>query len=368
MNKSIAHLLLFILALLVAVPVMAQEADEEVFPVTVEHKFGSTTITETPERVVSLGFNDQDPLLALGVTPIAVRYWYGDESDATFPWADEYVEGEEPIVFNMPFGGLNYEAILALEPDLIVAVYSGITEEEYDLLTEIAPTIAQTEEYTDFGMPWQAATLLIGEALGKSAEAEALVSEAETLIVEACEQNPQFAGKSIAVVYGYSAGSYGYYIDQDPRARFFTDLGFVVPEELLEIAGDSFYADVSNERLDLLDQDLIVFVGLQFIEGGQEAIEAEPLFGQLNAVQDGRIIYIANDFDDALQFSTVLSVPYVLDGVMPELEAVFPADGETAEASEGCASSLEATEEAIVTEEPAATEEPVGTEAATAEA
>ena len=102
-----------ILMLMMVSPIAAQD----VFPVTIEHKFGSTTITEQPQRVVSIGYTEQDFLLALSVQPVAVRYWYGDENDAIFPWADNYVEGDQPIVLNMPYGSLNYEAILELEPD-----------------------------------------------------------------------------------------------------------------------------------------------------------------------------------------------------------------------------------------------------------
>lgn len=58
----------------------------------------------------------------------------------------------------MPFGELDIERIAALEPDLISGVYSGITEDEYVRLSEIAPTITQTGGYVDFGMPWQEMT------------------------------------------------------------------------------------------------------------------------------------------------------------------------------------------------------------------
>src|SRR5262245_38105575 len=47
------------------------------FPVTSEHKFGATTITAKPERVVAVGLVEQDALLALGVVPVATREWYG---------------------------------------------------------------------------------------------------------------------------------------------------------------------------------------------------------------------------------------------------------------------------------------------------
>lgn len=302
----------------------AAEVTQDAFPVTIEHKFGSTTITEAPQRVVSIGFSEQDPLLALGVIPVAVRYWYGDESNAIFPWAQDEANGAQPVVLNMPFGGLNYEAILALEPDLISAVDSGITQEEYDALSQIAPTIAQLPEYIDFGMPWYETTRLIGAAVGKSDQAEALISNVEGLFAEAREQNPQFAGKEIVVAYNYGEDhTYGYYSDQDIRGRFFAQLGFVVPDELNEIAGESFYADISLERIDLFEADVLIFVGLQFAEGGREAIEADPIISQLDVVQEGRVVYIPSGYDDALQFSTVLSLEYALEGVLPELQAVI---------------------------------------------
>lgn len=328
MKFHLRSILTLLALLLVGVaPLAAQDADP--FPVTVEHQFGSTTITEAPQRVVAIGYTEQDYLLAVGVTPVAVRYWYGDETNAIFPWAEDYVEGDAPIVLNMPYGTLNYEAILALQPDLISAVTAGITQEEYDLLSQIAPTITQTSDYINFGMPWQEVMKLVGTAVGKAEEAEAVVDDVETLFADARAEHPQFEGKTAAVSYFYT-DTFGMYTDQDSRGRFFADLGFVIPDELVEIAGDLFYADISAERIDLLDQDLIAIVNLQFIEGGREALEAEPLFSQLNAVQDGRVVYLDEQSENALGFSSPLSLSYALDAVLPQLEAIFP---DSAEAS-----------------------------------
>jgi iron complex transport system substrate-binding protein len=46
------------------------ESEAAAFPVTIEHKFGETTIDAEPERVVSIGYNEHDFLLALGVVLI----------------------------------------------------------------------------------------------------------------------------------------------------------------------------------------------------------------------------------------------------------------------------------------------------------
>lgn len=305
-------------------PLSAQ--DEAAFPVTIEHKFGSTTIEAEPQRIVVLGYTEQDPYFALGAEPVAIRYWYGDES-AIFPWAVEAADGVQPEVLNLTYGALNYEAILALEPDLISAIDAGISAEEYEALSAIAPTIAQYDEYLDFGMPWQETTRLVGTVLGKSNEAEALVEDIETRFQTIREENPQFEGKTVSVSY-YLGEIYGYYTDQDSRARFFTDLGFVIPEEQIEIAGEEFYAYISEERLDLFDQDLLVFLGLQFFEGGSEvALDAHlsnPLITQLSAMQEDRVVFVPDEYDDALQFSTILSLGYLLDGLVPEIASVIP--------------------------------------------
>jgi hypothetical protein len=77
---------------------------------------------------------------------------------------------------NMPFGELDFEKITALQPDLIIGVYSGFTEEEYNTLSKIAPTVAQSGGYIDFGMPWQEQTRMIGRTLGRTEQAEQMVA------------------------------------------------------------------------------------------------------------------------------------------------------------------------------------------------
>lgn len=319
--RTFSILMLLALSLVSIAPLTAQDEDNP-FPITIEHQYGTTTITEAPQRIVSIGYTEQDFLLALGVNPIAIRYWYGEE-DAIMPWAEDSVVGEKPLVLQLDYGALNYELILELQPDLISAVTSGITQEEYDILSQIAPTITQTDEYINFGMPWQDVTLMIGTALGKQSEAEALVADTEALFADAREKNPQFEGKTVAAAYYYD-DIFGFYTSQDSRARFFTELGFVVPDDLVEFAGELFYANISIERIDLLDQDLIAIVNLQFIEGGREELESKPLFGLLTAVQEGRVLYMDEVSENALGFYSPLSIPYALEEVLPLLEAIFP--------------------------------------------
>jgi iron complex transport system substrate-binding protein len=291
---------------------------------TIEHKYGNTEIRGVPERVVSVGFNDQDPILALGVTPVAVRDWFGDQPNAVWPWAQDELEDADPE--GLPAGELNFEEIATLEPDLIVGVFSGMTEDEYGTLSEIAPTIAQPDGYVDYGVPWQEQTQVIGRALGREERARDLVADVEVQFAEVREAHPEFEGATGAVALLDEGGTYNAYGPEDLRGRFMAALGFELPPEIAELAGDGFFAQISEERLNLLDTDVLVW-----IVNSQEAADAlreNQIYQQLDVAQEGRDIFldVNEPLAGALSFSTVLSLPFLLDELVPRLAAAV--DGE----------------------------------------
>lgn len=298
------------------------------FPITIEHKFGSTEIPAAPERVVSVGYQDHDALIALGVTPVAVRYWFGDENDVIFPWAEDEAGGADPEILNMP-DSINFEAIATLRPDLIVGVYSGMDSRDYELLSQIAPTVAQPPDYIDYGTPWDVQTLMIGRALGRADRAQELVDDVKAQFDAIRKEHPEWEGRSVMVVTPPGEGQFGTFASEDPRSRFFTSLGFEVPTRIDDLAGESFYAQISPERVDLLEADLLVWDQLSYFSGGRGAIEADPLLQQTDAMQQGRAIFLEGDLEYAFGFNTVLSLPFVLDGVEPMLEAALDGDPTT---------------------------------------
>ncbi len=298
----------------------ATEPAAGAFPVTIEHKFGTTEIAEEPQRVLALGYQEHDAILALGVEPIAVRYWFGDETDVIFPWAEDEAGDADPEILNMTHGELNYEAITALRLDLILGIYSGITADEYETLSQIAPTVAQTDDYVDFGVPWQEMTRTVGRALGREDHAQDLVAEVEAEFAAVRDAHPEFAGRSV-VVATYGTDEIGFFASEDPRSRFFTSLGFEVAAELDELAGDSFYGTLSPERTDLLERDLLVWDQMAYVDGGRPTIEADPLVAGLAVMTDQRAVYLEGDVEDAFAFSSVLSLPFALDEITPLIAA-----------------------------------------------
>lgn len=307
-----------------ATPDSAGEDDAAVFPVTIEHKYGSTTIEERPERVVSVGFSEQDAILALGVVPVGIRDWYGDQPNAVWPWAQDELGGATPEVLSS--SELNYEQIRALDPDVIVGLTSGMTEEEYETLSQIAPTVPQSDEYIDYGVPWQVIQTTIGQALGKAEEAEQLVADTEALLAEIAAAHPEWQGKQLAIAYEFD-GQIGAYASSDGRPRLMSGLGFVTPAEYDELAGDLFFSTFSWEEVGRLDTDLLMWISSQ--EEIIEAIKANPLRQQLNAAKEGREIFLDELEAGAFSFASPLSIPFLVESLVPKIEAAMDADPAT---------------------------------------
>lgn len=281
---------------------------------TITHRFGQTTVPADPQRVVTVGFTDHDAVLALGVAPVAYTGWLSDEP---LPWQD--LGGAAPVVLDETQP--DFEQVAAAAPDLILAVHSALTQDQYDVLSGIAPTVAQSADDVDFGTPWQDQTRTIGTALGREEQADALVADVEARFTEAAAAHPQFAG--VVAVAGLTGpdGTYYAYGPGDARAQFLGALGFAQPAEIGALAGDSFFAALSAERFDLLSS-AGALLWITTTDAERAALTANPAYAGLTPVQQGRDVFPAYDpLGMALTYNTPLSLPYALDGVLPALTA-----------------------------------------------
>ena len=72
-----------------------------------------------------------------------------------------------------------------------------MTDRDYKLLSGIAPTVAQTGDYPDYGLPWQEQARVTGAALGRDHEADAVVDDVEARS-PACGRPPGVRRKRLA--------------------------------------------------------------------------------------------------------------------------------------------------------------------------
>jgi iron complex transport system substrate-binding protein len=290
----------------------------DTFPVTVEHKFGETTIDAEPQRVVVVGLTEQDILLELGVTPVATTEWYGEQPYAVWPWAADLLGDAEPEVLHTT-DGFEYEKIASLRPDLIVGTNAGLDEETYEKLSEIAPTVASIEGSEQYFSNWQDQTRVVAAAVGRSAEGEALIAGVEEAYAEAAAAHPEFAGLTATFSQGGAwEGNLWVYPD-GLNTDFLTDLGFTITPGLEEYAPDAgTQAQISAENTGLLEADVVVFA-----TETPDAIDELLAFGTLSslpAVTENRAVYTDGELAGAIYFLTPLSQKHVLEQLLPRLE------------------------------------------------
>ena len=300
------------------------------FPVTVEHAFGETTIERAPTRVATVSWVNADVSIALGVVPVGMPRddWGGNEQGST-PWKDAALEEagaaigtEDAPAQYSETDGIDVNAIAALAPDVILGAYSGLTQEEYDKLSKIAPVVAYPD--TAYGTAWQESTRLVGEALGRSDAAEELVQQTEQRIADEVAEHPALEGTTF--IYGNLEPAKGagvnVYTASDNRPRFLTSLGMEQAEVVDANTEDdgSFFFEWSPERADELESD--VFVTWVPEAGTVEQIEADPLLSQIPAVRNGTLVADSdNTLTLAISAASPLSLPWALEQFLPKLAA-----------------------------------------------
>jgi iron complex transport system substrate-binding protein len=266
------------------------------FPLTIGNVFGETTIDAKPERVVTVDWGNQDVALALGIVPVAMpKVIYGDEDgDGLLPWTkDKLAElGAETPTLMDETNGYDYEAIADAKPDVILAAYSGMTQEQYDTLSKIAPVV--TYQGVAWGTTWQEMTVLDGTTLGLKDEAEKLVSDKEQHIADESAKYPALAGKKSLLTYfdPTNLSTLGFYNTLDPRMGYLEELGLAPSSYVASqsAASDTFWFTPSTEQIEnFADVEMMVAYGA---DGMISAMQADPLLSKIPAVAKGAIAVI----------------------------------------------------------------------------
>ncbi|SOC40589.1 iron-siderophore ABC transporter substrate-binding protein [Ureibacillus acetophenoni] len=326
MRKSLLFLITSIIVLILAACGNDNSTNEEStteiesdgqYPIVIKHAFGETTIDEKPERVATIAWANHDVALALGVVPVgfsAANYGIQDDS-GLLPWtADKLKElGEENPNVYQDTDGLDFEAIADSNPDVILAAYSGITQEEYDTLSQIAPVVPYEE--TPWVTPWRDQVLLNAKGMGMEEEGKKLVADTEKLIADKANEYSDIKGKKAAFGMFNTAdlSSFYVYTPTDPRGEFLTDLGMEYPEGIKElITDDSFYIQVSAENADALnDTELFITYGNK---DTLAALQADPILGKVPAIAAGNIVVIEDNTPLAAAGNpNPLSIQYTID-------------------------------------------------------
>ncbi|GAA4838232.1 iron-siderophore ABC transporter substrate-binding protein [Saccharopolyspora rosea] len=285
------------------------------FPVRIPNRYGTAEIGNPPQRVVSLGITDHDVLLPLGVVPAGLTQW-GPWASGVGPWVEPMLRGQHPKIFG---SDVDVEGVISLAPDVMVALQSALTQDQYKRLSSFNPVVAQPPNAIDYGVDWRVQAETIGRALGKQAEAEQLINATQARIDQTRRDNPLFEGKTHVVVRTDSAGTYAAYTKQDARTALLEQLGLKLSPAIENLdSGGKFNVKISKERVSLLDADVVVVTTAKPTD--VSAVRGDPLLNNLGAAKRGALVLLDDyDLTMALGSATASSIPFALDRLTPKL-------------------------------------------------
>lgn len=285
---------------------------------SVDTKFGSVDVPADPQRVVALGWGDAETALALGVQPVGASDWVEFGGTGVGPWAEDlYDEAPEIIATMEP----DYEAIAALEPDLILDTNSSGEQERYDRLSEIAPTVGVPEGGDNYLTTMDQQVDLVAEALGKEDEGKSLLDDLDQTFEDAAKDHPEFDGKSVTVAAKTSEG-WGAYVEASSRVQVMERLGFTQSSKIDESKAEGFSVPVSEENLETLDADVLLTFPIYIPDADVTDDEA---YQRIPAVEDGRSLVFTDDMDElrkAFSLNSILSAKYAAENLPEKLAKI----------------------------------------------
>ncbi|WP_297084155.1 ABC transporter substrate-binding protein, partial [uncultured Demequina sp.] len=233
-------------------------------------------------------------------------------------------------------GSTTYDAelIASFEPDLIVATYPNhtMTQEEYDLLTGIAPvvtrpaTTSEGEETFEWGVSLADELTLLAQATGTTDKAEEVLADIDAMFAEVREAHPEWEGLT-SQVGGFYEGQTFVYAATDTRNQFLANVGL----DVASIEGtEEGWFQISAEQLDVLGElDSIVWQVATTPDARGE-LEGLSLFPSLNVTEVGGNIWLSDPILEGAFFAnSPSSIAYAIDAFVPMLEAALDGDPAT---------------------------------------
>lgn len=267
-------------------------SETAMFPVTItDDASRSVTIESAPKRIVSLAPGNTEILFAIGAGDRVVGVTSYDDYPAEVVDIDKVGD----------FQGPNLEAIAAADPDLIIAT-TGIQTDVIAKLEELGATVIAIDPQTIDGLYEDIAE--IGQATGEVEAAQAVNEELAVGISEITEaigdrkpvdtfleiaQNPLFTvgsgtllnelieaagGNNIVTEAGYVPYSTEQVVKSDPTVYLATKGSMSDPSALEKRSGFSGLSAVKNDRVAILDDNLVSRPGPRIVEGIRQIAEA----------------------------------------------------------------------------------------------
>jgi iron complex transport system substrate-binding protein len=280
----------------------------------IKHAMGETCVPRNPQRVVTIDPFSLENVLAFGIQPVGVA--------ASSDWLEDrdYLRDRLPdIEIIGDFGQPNLEKILVLKPDLILGL--SATKDVYPQLSQIAPTVLF--DFTSSGQ-WKSILMHNANSLDKTDVANQLMAGYNNRLnnfktrmrvnATSPKENPQQLEVSIIRIY---PNTISIYTHDTFVGSIVKDAGLTRPPAHHQ----SGQLSISKESLQVADGDVIFLWSNETGRVQQEMqtkiaqLKADPLWQNLNAVQQGRVYEVPSYWIG----SSILTANVVLDDLFKYL-------------------------------------------------
>ncbi|TDX31760.1 iron complex transport system substrate-binding protein [Modicisalibacter xianhensis] len=266
--------------------------------------YGEVEVRDQPERVVTLYEGALDTALAVGVTPLAAVSTRGSDGVASYL---QDRAGDIAVVGTAR--EINIESVVAQRPDVILAA-PRLPEEQYQLLSRIAPTLVPASEPYQPDT-WKEEARFFAQALGREAQLEDAISEVEQRAAELSEQHPQASASLVRwMPQGALVMSEAIF-----ASTLLSASGFVVSDGDVVKQGRPHSDPLSLENLSRIDSDWLFLATLN--NEGDEALasaKSSPAFARLDVVERGQVVPVDG------QLWTSASGPLAAEAILDDIE------------------------------------------------
>jgi iron complex transport system substrate-binding protein len=268
---------------------------------------GPVEIPVQPTRIVCIGSYAPEDLIDAGVTPVGIT-----EIDLE-GFASVYKDGLAGVPTVGTFAEPDLEKIIALHPDLILAISVPWLVESYEDLSSIAPTVL-----VDYTVPnaWLVMADIFADAAGAVEGLEQLKGIYNARVEEvktACAVQLGTFRWGIANGWGSQDNQFTLYYPDSAPGKVLSDLGAIWITAAMGKTGTNEL--FSYESLNLLaDADIILTYGDRdgVINEVGQIMADQPLFKQLKATQNDHVYAITNiipaSYGDAISLLDKLEV------------------------------------------------------------
>ncbi|MFD1205661.1 MULTISPECIES: ABC transporter substrate-binding protein [Sporosarcina] len=278
-----------------------EQAVEEAFPVTLTDAVGNDiTLEKAPETIVSMIPSNTEILFALGLNEeiIGVNDW------------DDY---PEEALKKEKIGGMefNVEKIISMNPEIVFAHESmlGTSDEGLQQLRDAGLNVFVVKNAADFEQTYKTIET-IGQATGKTEEAEAIVDEMKAKVEEVITKTQAVENKKRVFVETSDAPE----IYAPGKNTFMQEMLDMIGAENI-VTGEGWVM-ISPEEIVNQDPDVII-VMYSYVPDIVESVKKRDGFSNVTAVKEDAVVQV----DENL---TSRTGPRLAQGLEEVARAIYP--------------------------------------------